>query len=556
MKLFDRLFGRKSSDFSIPNATKPCQQTIPGNDASKNGSAAPKSKQSWESLSEGFIVTDTESARQFFMACDGDYNIMTEHFSSEVYKSFEKFADYKTRCAFTKEFALKKFNSVLEGKKEYLPSIAAQVYSVARYWGMDFYDEEFIEKLNALAKLSNERSPKTKDTFGKDYPTQFQHDTWIKNYLSQYNNRGEGILKVQPLVEMTYEYLTGKYPDNHDYYIDEIIKLCSTLRGLILEMQSPDTSLGMKFALSDKNDIDKIIAEFSAICKGSAGHIKGMIHQLNCVYGIRTPAFFLTAANPAVDYGSNHSWDIFKFAVVFYQENLTAVFECWRDKDGYFYPESKFREQYPILLKYKRAIAQAIAFYRNRSASETFRKGLTDDYANSNYERQKTLCRRYGECFAYLRERIQNQSIKDTLNELLDCCEEVSPIIGIDQTTFYKPATEQEIQECEGRTGIIIPQPMREFLMFSNGASLFENSTTIYSVSEIGKYTLDGYDDEKAKLYIPIGDFIGDGTIFVLNKTNGDVAEYDHETGEVTIYGNFEDFLGEIMEFHCQDYID
>ena len=507
-------------------------------------------------LSDGFTVTDIESAKQFFMACDGDYGVMKEHFSDEVYKSFERFADYNTRRTFTKEFALKEFDRVLDGEDAYIPSVASKVYGVARYWGLDFYDEEFIDKLTAVAKLSNERSPNTNDRFGKDYPRQFQHDTWLKNYLAQYNNRGKEILKVQPLVDMTIDYLTAKYPDNHDYYIGEVIGLCSTLRGLILELQSPDESFGMEFSLFDENDIDKIIAEFSAICHGSAGHIKGMIHQLNCVYGVRTPAFFLTAASPAVDYGSNNSWDTFKFAVIFYRENQTAYFECCRDNDGYFYPESKFTEQYPVLLKYKRELAQAIAYYRNRSAAETFCKGLADNYAGSNYERQKALCKRFGDCFAYMRERIKDQSIKDTLNELLDCCEEVSPIIGIDQTTFNEPATEQEIQECEKRTGIKIPLPMREFLMFSNGASLFEYSTTVYAVSEIGEFTLDDYDDENAELYIPIGDFIGDGTIFVLNKTNGDVAEYDHETGEVSVYGDFEDFLGEIMEFHCQDYKD
>ena len=80
------------------------------------------------------------------------------------------------------------------------------------------------------------------------------------------------------------------------------------------------------------------------------------------------------------------------------------------------------------------------------------------------------------------------------------------------------------------------------------------NSTTVYSVSEIGKYTLDGYDDENAKLYIPTSDFLGDGTIFVLNKTSGDVGEYDHETGEVMLYGDFEAFLAAVMEYHCQDY--
>ncbi len=548
MGIFDRLFGRKPSDISESDHAKPHRQ-----DVLTNG--VPSSKHPWENLPEGFIVTDTKTARQFFMACDGDYSIMIKQFP-EVYETFKTVTDYKMLHDLTKEFAIKKFSGLLTGEEDNIPSVASKVYDVARHWGMDFYDDEIIVKLTAVAELSNKRSPNTTGRFGKDYPKQFQHDTWLNNYLKQYNNRGERILKVQPLVDMTYDYLTTKYPNNHDYYIDEVIKLCSTLKGLILELQIPDASLGMEFTLSDEDDIDKIITEFSDLCNGSAGHIKGMIHQLNCIYGVRTPAFFLTAASTAVDHGSNNSWDTFRFAVVFYQENVTAVFECRRDKDGYFYPESKFREQYPVLLKYKRELAQTIAFYRNRNALEAFRKGLADNYASGNYARQKALCKSFGDCFAYMRERIQDQSIKDTLNELLDCCEEVSPIIGIDQTTFYEPATEQDLQECETRTGIIIPRPMREFLMFSNGATLFENSTTIYAASEIGKYTLDGYDDANAKIYIPIGDFIGDGTAFVLNKTNGDVGEYDHETGEVTIYGDFEDFLGEVMEFHCQDYMD
>jgi len=452
MEIFDRLFGRKPSDISKSDHAKLHRQ-----DALTKGVTSPK--HSWESLPEGFIVTDTETARQFFMACDGDYSIMTKQFP-EVYESFQTVTDYKTRHDLTKEFAIKKFSSLLIGEEDNIPSVAAKVYNAARHWGMDFYDDEIIAKLTAAAELSNKRSPNTTDRFGKDYPKQFKHDTWLKNYLMQYNNRGEKVLKVRPLVDMTYEYLTTKYPNNHDYYIDEVIKLCSTLKGLILELQIPDASLGMEFALSDEHDIDKIITEFSDLCNGSAGHIKGMIHQLNCVYGVRTPAFFLTAASNDVDYGSNHAWDTFRFAVVFYQENVTAVFECRRDGDGYFYPESRFSERYPVLLKYKNALAQAIAFYRNRSALEAFNKDFM--YGCGNYEKQKALCQKLGDCFAYLRARIQDQSIKGTLNELLDCCEEVSPIIGIDQTIFYEPATEQELQECEARTGIIIPRPMRD----------------------------------------------------------------------------------------------
>ena len=551
MKIFDKLFGSKKAKDKSPII--PSNTSIPIKPA--NPPAPPE--ENVPRLPENFAVTDVESARQFFMACEGSFKTMTEHFPKEMCEAFKSIADYKTRYAFTKEFALTKFDSVLEGKNEHLPQVAAHVYGVARYWGMDFYDEEFIAKLTALAKLSNKKSPNTSDHFGREYPSQFQHDTWLEDYLSRYNNRDETILKVKPLVDMTYEYMNAKYPDNHDYRIGEVIRICNELRGIMLEFQSPDPSMGMEFVLSAYDDIDKILDEFSSVCNGSGGHIKGMIYQLNCIYGVRSPEFFLTAASEAVDSGSNKSWDIFRFAVVFYQENTTAVFECRRDEDGYFYPERKYREQYPVLAKYKYTLAQAIAYYRNRNALEIFKKNVVDNSIfHSNYDKQKDLCKRFGNCFAYMRERISDQSISETLTELIDCCEEVSPILGVDQTTFYGPASEQEIRECEEKNNITIPIQMREFLMFSNGASLFENSTTIYDTAEIGKFTLDGYDDENAKIYIPIGDFIGDGTMFVLNKTNGETGEYDHETGEVMIFGDFEDLLAYIMEFHCNDYMD
>ena len=352
-----------------------------------------------------------------------------------------------------------------------------------------------------------------------------------------------------------------KYPDNNDYYIGEVLEICSTLRGLMLEMSEPDASLGMQFSLIENKEIDLILDEFSSIYNNNAGYIKEKIYSLNCIYGIKTPEFFITAASEAVDSGSNKPWDRFRFAIVFYHENIAAVFECIRNQDGFFYPESVYREKYPILVQYQDIIAKAIAFYRNRDASEKFRKHLENEnpefsYYNAKADKQKTLCERFGDSFTYLRERIRGQSISHTLTELLDCCEAVSPIIGVDQTEFNDPATEQDIAECENRTGLTLPVKMKEFLQFSNGASLFSNSTTIWETSRIGKYTLDGYDDENAETYLPIGDFIGDGTQFVLNKKTGDIAEWDHETGEVEEYGDFEEFLAMIMDFHCSDYME
>ena len=95
MGIFDRLFGRKPSDISESDHAKPHRQ-----DALTNGVTSPKHP--WESLPEGFIVTDTETARQFFMACDGDYSIMTKQFP-EVYESFQTVTNYKTRHDLTKK---------------------------------------------------------------------------------------------------------------------------------------------------------------------------------------------------------------------------------------------------------------------------------------------------------------------------------------------------------------------------------------------------------------------------------------------------------------------
>lgn len=527
MKLLDALFGK--------NKTKDAPKPLPP-------------KPAWQNLPEDFKVTDPASARLFFMACEGDDQIMSEHFPQKVYEDFKAVTDHPMLCSFTRSYALKKFDSILHGAEDQIQAVMSNVYHVAGYWGMDFYDPEIIEKLTAVIRLCGEKQLCT-------------GDLWLRNYLSRYNNSGSEVMKVFELVHVTDAYLAQKYPNNTEYYIGEIMKLCSTLKGLMLESTKPDSSLAMEFALAEAQDIDRILDEFSAIYSGSAGHIKGMIHQLNCVYGIRTPAFFLTAASDAVGYGSNRSWDTFRFAAVFYQENVTAVFECWRRQDGYFYPESKFRKQYPVLEQYQEALAKAIAFYRNREAAEAFRKQIESEnpafrFSDAHFTRRDQLCKRYGDCFTALRARIRDQSIRETLTELLDCCEIVSPIIGIDQTEFCPPAAEQDIRECETRTGVPIPLPMREFLLFSNGASLFENSTRIWSTSEIGKYTLDDYDNENAKIYLPIGDFIGDGTQFVLHKTTGEIGEYDHETGEVTVYGDFEDFLAAIMEFHCSDYED
>lgn len=532
-------------------------------EAKKNAAASEKADAQnaiRKALPDGFMVTDKESARAFFMACEVNRQTMKEVFSQEVYDAFQGITDYQMLREFTKEFALKKFQSILTGEADDIPSIAYQVCQVSRSWGMDFYDDEFIESLIAVSKLSNQKSPNVK--WGeKGYPIQFRHDTWLLQFLEKYNNRGKEVLKVKPLVEMTSDYLTKKYPQNHEHQIAETLKMCSTLKGLITEATSQSESLGMKFALANENEIDRILDEFSAICNDHAGKIKGMIYSLNCVYGIRTPEFYITAASDTVDAGSNRSWDTFKFAAVFYHENTAAFFECIRHEDGFFYPEKRFREKYPVLVQYQDKIAQAIAFYRNRDASEKFRKHLENEnpefsYYNAMADKRKTLCERFGDSFAYLRERIHGQSIGDTLTELLDCCEAVAPMIGVEQTSFNAPAAEQEIAECEGRIGFALPVQMKEFLQFSNGASLFENSTTIWDTATIGKYTLDGYDDENAKTYLPIGDFIGDGTQFVLNKETGDVAEWDHETGEVMEYGDFEAFLGAIMDFHCSDYID
>lgn len=78
MSFLDKLFGKKSQN----NTTNITDKTNPKGSPQYN-EADVKPKQPWECLPENFAVNDTVTARQFFMACEGSYDVMTEHFPRE-----------------------------------------------------------------------------------------------------------------------------------------------------------------------------------------------------------------------------------------------------------------------------------------------------------------------------------------------------------------------------------------------------------------------------------------------------------------------------------------
>ena len=81
MKIFDSLFAKKTDKAPISEKLSAMREQT------EQKSSEPAKKQPWECLPQDFAVTDTETARQFFFACNGSRTIMEKHFPKEVFST-------------------------------------------------------------------------------------------------------------------------------------------------------------------------------------------------------------------------------------------------------------------------------------------------------------------------------------------------------------------------------------------------------------------------------------------------------------------------------------
>lgn len=105
---------------------------------------------------------------------------------------------------------------------------------------------------------------------------------------------------------------------------------------------------------------------------------------------------------------------------------------------------------------------------------------------------------------------------------------------------FGAPATEEEINDCEVKNSIIIPESYKDWLRFSNGSVIANELAHFYDTKMINAKS-----EYLTEEYVLIGELNGDGCFLCFSKITGMFATFDH--GEVIKYENFKKFLESLL---------
>lgn len=135
---------------------------------------------------------------------------------------------------------------------------------------------------------------------------------------------------------------------------------------------------------------------------------------------------------------------------------------------------------------------------------------------------------------------IPNNNLTEIIKEVLSVCDELSSEYGEDASWFLPPASENEIIEWESERKVKIPESYKEWLLFSNGSQILNNTAQFYGLKQIGIY--DEYIHED---YIVMGELIGDGELLCFSKTTGKIIRYNH--GKTIEYQDFKEVLNLIL---------
>lgn len=143
---------------------------------------------------------------------------------------------------------------------------------------------------------------------------------------------------------------------------------------------------------------------------------------------------------------------------------------------------------------------------------------------------------------------IPNNSLKDVLEEIVYIAQkaEETGLMHL-RFSFNTPASEVDILKCEKALNINLADDYKDFLRFSNGATLCYNDAVFYSTSDIISYDELEKSDDFHSDYIMIADIIGDGEILCFSRKKGIFVSYFD--GEEETFDSFLDFLKNIVSF-------
>ena len=117
-----------------------------------------------------------------------------------------------------------------------------------------------------------------------------------------------------------------------------------------------------------------------------------------------------------------------------------------------------------------------------------------------------------------------------------------------EKSIFKQPAKLEDISKFEKDNSITLPKQYKEFLLFSDGASLLlPAGVQFYGVNN--KPLIDANDsDRPSEEYVVIGS-LASGDPILFNKSNEKIAIFNHEAGKIEddeIYDDFYSFLNDL----------
>ena len=124
------------------------------------------------------------------------------------------------------------------------------------------------------------------------------------------------------------------------------------------------------------------------------------------------------------------------------------------------------------------------------------------------------------------------------------------------------PVSEEEIDEFEKKTGIILTDELKEFFLFTNGLSLYPSALNISTLAQIEKDLDLEWEWGDTKNYICLGDIIGDGEAIFLDLDTNTIVTNDH--GEEVVFDTFAELLvdviftfidGEVEDDELEEYV-
>lgn len=137
-----------------------------------------------------------------------------------------------------------------------------------------------------------------------------------------------------------------------------------------------------------------------------------------------------------------------------------------------------------------------------------------------------------------------DNSLTKEINEIVEIAKKLE---GITRFAFHAPATESEISVLERIINYTLPEDYKDFLRFSNGMVLNNNTADFLNVDMI----INDYRQEKVAWfpadYIEIADIIGDGEILCISNKIGKFIRYFD--GEERFFDSFKEALRNIIEF-------